>query len=93
MYAQARLNEIASQFVLLSYIMLPEISSAVTSADVRSRHNGRGWSGVVNDHPGWESPINVASSQKIPVLKELEEKRRLGFKDLRKYSFAGQVYS
>ncbi|GBM80086.1 hypothetical protein AVEN_41336-1 [Araneus ventricosus] len=38
MHAQARLNETASQFVLLSYIMLPEISSAVTSADVRSRH-------------------------------------------------------
>ncbi|GBL87109.1 hypothetical protein AVEN_218796-1 [Araneus ventricosus] len=38
MHAQARLNETASQFVLLSYIMLPEISSAVPGADDRSLH-------------------------------------------------------
>ncbi|GBM33900.1 hypothetical protein AVEN_74640-1 [Araneus ventricosus] len=30
--------------------------------------------GGVNDHPDWESPIHVASSEKVPVLKELGEK-------------------
>ncbi|GBO46846.1 hypothetical protein AVEN_261202-1, partial [Araneus ventricosus] len=39
--------------------------------------------GGVNDHPGWDSPIHAASSQKVPVLKELEEKSRLVIKELR----------
>ncbi|GBN48465.1 hypothetical protein AVEN_17280-1 [Araneus ventricosus] len=30
--------------------------------------------GVVNDHPDWESPIHVAPSPKVPVLKGLGEK-------------------
>ncbi|GBL77151.1 hypothetical protein AVEN_181919-1 [Araneus ventricosus] len=36
-----------------------------------------------NDHPGWESRIHVVSSQKVPVLKELKAKSRLGIKELR----------
>ncbi|GBN24255.1 hypothetical protein AVEN_109693-1 [Araneus ventricosus] len=43
MHAQARLNETALKFSLLSYIMLPEIRSAVTSADVRSRRIYWAW--------------------------------------------------
>ncbi|GBN19613.1 hypothetical protein AVEN_209227-1 [Araneus ventricosus] len=35
-----------------------------------------------DNKPDWESPIYVASSQKFPVLKELEEKSRLGYKGL-----------
>ncbi|GBM71152.1 hypothetical protein AVEN_132210-1, partial [Araneus ventricosus] len=42
----------------------------------------RWWVGEVNDHPGWKSPIHVISSQKDPVLKGLEEKSRLGIKEL-----------
>ncbi|GBN03467.1 hypothetical protein AVEN_141154-1 [Araneus ventricosus] len=42
----------------------------------------RGWGGWVNDQPCWESPVHVASSQKGPVLKSLEEKSRLGIKQL-----------
>ncbi|GBN67583.1 hypothetical protein AVEN_187225-1 [Araneus ventricosus] len=37
----------------------------------------------VNDHPCWESPIHVASSQNDLVLKRQEEKRRLGIKELK----------
>ncbi|GBN99981.1 hypothetical protein AVEN_183419-1 [Araneus ventricosus] len=43
--------------------------------------SGRG----LNDHPGWASPIHVASSQKAPVLKGVEEKSRIGIKELRKW--------
>ncbi|GBN89535.1 hypothetical protein AVEN_222042-1 [Araneus ventricosus] len=43
----------------------------------------RGWSGGVNDHPGWASPMHVYSYQKLLVLKGLEEKSRLGIKELR----------
>ncbi|GBO35783.1 hypothetical protein AVEN_30134-1 [Araneus ventricosus] len=45
--------------------------------------------GVVNDHPGWESPIHVAPP-KTPILKELEEKSRLGFKELRQKESEGK---
>ncbi|GBM96406.1 hypothetical protein AVEN_24712-1 [Araneus ventricosus] len=40
------------------------------------------WSGGVNDHPGWESPIHVTSSQNALVLKEMEERSRLEIKEL-----------
>ncbi|GBM34576.1 hypothetical protein AVEN_171625-1 [Araneus ventricosus] len=36
--------------------------------------------GGVNDHPGWESPIHVASSEKVQVLQVLEEKVASGLK-------------
>ncbi|GBN51968.1 hypothetical protein AVEN_214608-1 [Araneus ventricosus] len=42
----------------------------------------RGWGGGGNDHPGWVSPIHVFSSQKVQVLKELEEKVSSGLKKL-----------
>ncbi|GBL97152.1 hypothetical protein AVEN_144596-1 [Araneus ventricosus] len=42
----------------------------------------KGWGYGKNDHPGWESPIHVVSSQKVPVLQELDENCRLGIKEL-----------
>ncbi|GBN72952.1 hypothetical protein AVEN_87109-1 [Araneus ventricosus] len=39
--------------------------------------------GGVNDHPGGKSPIHVALSPNVPVSKALEEKCRLGIKELR----------
>ncbi|GBL73279.1 hypothetical protein AVEN_159321-1 [Araneus ventricosus] len=44
----------------------------------------RGWGGGVNDQPDWESPIHVASSRKVPVLKVVVEKSRLRIKEIEK---------
>ncbi|GBL81948.1 hypothetical protein AVEN_50533-1 [Araneus ventricosus] len=40
----------------------------------------QGWGGE-NGPPGWDSPVYVVSFQKLPVLKELEEKSLLGIKE------------
>ncbi|GBN76453.1 hypothetical protein AVEN_174442-1 [Araneus ventricosus] len=42
----------------------------------------RGWVGEVNDCLGRLNPIHVVSSPKAPVLKKLEEKSRIGIKEL-----------
>ncbi|GBN07975.1 hypothetical protein AVEN_143934-1 [Araneus ventricosus] len=42
----------------------------------RGEGYGDGWGGGANDHPGWESPIHVASSPGLLVLKRPEEKSR-----------------
>ncbi|GBN25797.1 hypothetical protein AVEN_45121-1 [Araneus ventricosus] len=43
----------------------------------------RGWGCGVNDHPGWESQIHVASSKIVPFLIGREEKSHLGIKELK----------
>ncbi|GBM10520.1 hypothetical protein AVEN_109317-1 [Araneus ventricosus] len=35
----------------------------------------RAWGDGVNENPGWESSIDIVSSQKLPVLKGPEERK------------------
>ncbi|GBO02145.1 hypothetical protein AVEN_271737-1 [Araneus ventricosus] len=52
-------------------------------ASIKEREGFRsGWSDGVKDHPRCESPIHGTFSQKLLVLKWLEEKNRIGFKEL-----------
>ncbi|GBN63442.1 hypothetical protein AVEN_197845-1 [Araneus ventricosus] len=52
-----------------------------------------GWGSGVNNHPGWESPLHVLSSQR-PGFKGLEEKRFLGIKELNHtYSLQGHGHT
>ncbi|GBM78499.1 hypothetical protein AVEN_266024-1 [Araneus ventricosus] len=50
--------------------------------EMKKEGYSRGWGDGVNDHAGWESPIHVLSYQTSPTLEELEEKSRLGIKEL-----------
>ncbi|GBO41771.1 hypothetical protein AVEN_23951-1 [Araneus ventricosus] len=73
-------SEIASEISAVGGPIFPANRSPFSSA-LREGYS-RGWSDGVNDHPCWESTIRVASSQKYPVLKRLEEKSLLGIKEL-----------
>ncbi|GBM78562.1 hypothetical protein AVEN_158541-1 [Araneus ventricosus] len=46
--------------------------------------------GGVNDHPCWESTIHVAFSPNFPVSKVLEEKCRLGIKELKNMPYTSE---
>ncbi|GBN74330.1 hypothetical protein AVEN_113356-1 [Araneus ventricosus] len=73
-------TEIASDISAVGGPIILANRSLFPSA-LREGYNRR-WGGGVNDHPCWVSPIHVASSQKDPVVKRLEEKSPLGIKEL-----------